>query len=114
MEIIKGIDNLESYNENKLREIEEVKNKLNKYIKDKDECKIALKYGEIKLQELYDKECLTIKEAKDILYLEGVIKKYREYIMTLCVEIEKTNALLEDLKFDYEMTNRECELLETL
>ena len=105
------IQYLEVYLERKAEEIVKVKNQLKSFKEEKEECVETRDSIERKMAELQNKEFVSDIDKKHIESLKNSLEIYGEDIMRLCIEVIKTNELLEDLEFDYEMTTEELEKL---
>ena len=105
------IQYLEVYLERKTEEIVKVKNQLKSFKEEKEECVETRDSIERKMAELQNKEFVSDIDKKHIESLKNSLEIYGEDIMRLCIEVIKTNELLEDLEFDYEMTTEELEVL---
>ena len=102
---------LEVYLERKAEEIVKVKNQLKSFKEEKEECVETRDSIERKMAELQNKEFVSDIDKKHIESLKNSLEIYRDDIMRLCIEVIKTNEMLEDLEFDYEMTTEDLEKL---
>lgn len=105
------IQYLEVYLERKAEEIVKVKNQLKSFKEEKEECVETRDSIERKMAELQNKEFVSDIDKKHIESLKNSLEIYRDDIMRLCIEVIKTNEMLEDLEFDYEMTTEDLEKL---
>lgn len=105
------IEYLEVYLERKAEEIVKVKNQLKSFKEEKEECVETRDSIERKMAELQNKEFVSDIDKKHIESLKNSLEIYRDDIMRLCIEVIKTNEMLEDLEFDYEMTTEDLEKL---
>lgn len=105
------IQYLEVYLERKIVEIVKVKNQLKSFKEEKEECVETRDSIERKIAELQNREFVSDNDKKHIESLKNSLEIYGDDIMRLCIEVIKTNELLEDLEFDYEMTTEELEVL---
>lgn len=101
------IQYLEVYLERKAEEIVKVKNKLESFKEENQECVETRDGIERKITELQNKDSVSENDKKHIESLKNTLEIYRDDIMRLSIEILSTNEMLEDLEFDYEMTTEE-------
>ena len=93
-----NIQYLEEYLERKVEEIVKVKNKLESFKEENQECVEAMDSIERKITELQNKDFVSENDKKHIESLKNTLEIYRDDIMRLSIEILSTNEMLEDLE----------------
>lgn len=105
-----NIKYLENYLEEKIKEIEKMRVKINSLKEEREKCIEIEAEIEDRLKEIEKtKEKEILSKEEDFKFLKKSLDVHMVDIMRLTVEINNNNKILEDLVYDCEMTKREKE-----